>query len=163
MTRFEELCASYATARKNFFGYREACWGIASTLVKGMIEYFQCPEDVVTLVPLNEEVTPGRYTIPGAMHFADDSFWHLGVKFRIYQAPNTHPQEEFLIDFHIKKLNDFFLVKMGPDSAEFKVHADRKEEFEEIYAWLYKRLKEYHAEGYQRMIEGEAAQIKIGF
>ena len=92
VTKFDELCAAFAESRSKFFKYRDECLGLATKLISGLVQYLEIPRDCVSFVPLDKEPEPDRqYHIIGAMHLDDDTFWHVGVQLRIYEAPNVSP------------------------------------------------------------------------
>jgi len=164
MSKFEELCKSYATARENYFNYRNACWDFASHLVSGMIDYFQCPKEQVKFIPLKGDEKPGSvYTLMGAMHLDDDTFWHLGVGLTLYIAPNVFPHETILLPLLIKKVTDYFIVKLDGHQKEFKIHIDKTDEFDTFYEFVFQQIQETYEKGLQRFLDQNEATRKIGF
>ena len=164
MSKFEELCKAYATSRKNYFDYRETCSKFAHTLVRGMVDYFGCPKGQVKFIPLNKEVESGSiYTVMGAIHLDDDTFWHLGVRLTLYKAPNIFPHQPFLLRLLIKKVDDYFTVKLRTEGPEFKVHEDKPDEFNSFYEFIFDLIKEDLEKGLQRFLEQNETVRKIGF
>lgn len=167
MSKFEELCRAYAVARKNYFDYRDTCCKFAHTLVSGMIDYFKCPKEQIKFIPLKGEVEPNSsYTVMGAIHLDDDTFWHLGVMLTLYEAPNVFPHQPVLLQLLIKKVDDYFIVKLGTKRQEFTIHEDKPDEFNPFYEFIFVLIKENHEKGLQRFLGKEQKKEeprKIGF
>ncbi len=164
MSKFKELCKAYETARINFFDYRRDCHTFASKLIDGLIDFLQCPKEQIKFIPLKKDYESDfTYTLMGAMHLNDDTFWHLGVGITLYKEPNIFPHETVLISFLIKEKSDSFTVKLGDSGKEFEILKDKPEDFNEIYEFIFNQIKETYEKGLKRFLEQKETSREIGF
>ncbi len=104
MSKFEEICAAYKVSRDNFHDYRNRSMDFALGLGNKYIQYLGIASENFRWVPPSEPSTEeSGFTIPGAMVLDDDTYWHMGLKIKIFTAPNVFPQQELLIVFKFKE------------------------------------------------------------
>ncbi|HBM3089213.1 hypothetical protein PTQ46_14475 [Klebsiella michiganensis] len=104
MSKFEEICAAYKVSRDNFHDYRNRSMDFALSLGHKYIQYLGIASENYRWVPPSESSTEkAGVTIPGAMELDDDTYWHMGLKIKIFSAPNVFPQQELLIVFKFKE------------------------------------------------------------
>ncbi len=146
MTRFEELCESFANARKRYFNYENECMDFGVKMVDGLVEYLECPPEQVNYYPPDKESDPNvSYNIHGASMLGEDGFWHVGIGIGIYEAPNVRPQENVRSTLLIKKENGCFTVKYGKESSdEFRICEDDEEDLEKFYGHVFEEVKELY-------------------
>jgi hypothetical protein len=146
MTRFEELCQSFANARKRYFNYENECMDFGEKMVDGLVEYLECPPEQVNYYPPDKESDPNvSYNIHGASMLGEDGFWHVGIGIGIYEAPNVRPQENVRSTLLIKKENGCFTVKYGKESSdEFRICEDDEEDLEKFYGHVFEEVKELY-------------------
>lgn len=146
MTKFEELCESFANARKRYFNYENECMDFGIKMVDGLKEYLQCPPEQVNYYPPDKESDPNiSYNIHGATILGEDGFWHVGIGIGLYEAPNVRPQENVRSVLLIRKDNSHFVVKYGRESTEkFKICEDDKEDLEKFYDHVFEEVKELY-------------------
>ena len=105
MSKYEVMCQAAATARKNWYEYRDRAWGYIGTLLTGFYEYCDIPLDRITYLRWNEETGEGRrytpadgnqdYTLPGAIVFdPSDDYWHIGLSIPLTPV-GRYPQDRF--------------------------------------------------------------------
>lgn len=164
MSKFKELCDAYTLSRKKYFDYWDACAIFATNLVNGVVDYFECPREQISFIPLKETPKPNTtYTLRGAMHLDEDTFWHLGVGLTLYTAPNIFPHERTILPFLIKKVDDNFIVKLGPEGKEFRDSTDKSDRFKEFFDFIFIKIKERYEKGLQKFLEQNETTRKIGF
>jgi hypothetical protein len=146
MTRFEELCESYANARKGFFDYENECMEFGTKMVEGLREYLECPPEQVNYYPPDKESDPNvTYNIHGATILGEDGFWNVGIGIGIYEAPNVRPQENVRSTLLIKKNDSHFVVKYGKESKEeFRIYEDKEKDLKEFYDHIFEEIKELY-------------------
>ena len=156
MTRFEELCESYANARKKFFNYEHECMDFGSKMVAGLAEYLECPPEQVNYYPPDKESDPNvTYNIQGATILGEDGYWHVGIGIGIYEAPNVRPQENVRSTLLIKKNNSHFIVKYGKLSKEeYRICEDKKEDFKEFYDHVFEEIRNLYDKQLENMKRG---------
>ncbi|MCA9922659.1 MAG: hypothetical protein KC419_25280 [Anaerolineales bacterium] len=163
MSKFEQICERYTNARKAFLEYEEVCRNFARDLIYGMIDYYEWPRDQeITYIPLGEEIGPNDrfYALAGAMRMDDQAFWHFGVELAVHERGGSHPLP-FLMSFFIKKIGPHFIVKLGPNGREIKIHEERQRELQPFYDAVYVQIIEFFAKKYQDAITNQ--QKEIGF
>jgi len=167
MNRFEELCESYADARKNFFAYRDECFSFGGRLVGSLLRFLECPQSQAEMVPvISERKTGWRYSPQGAIELGeDDQLWHFGLILTLYEKPNVHPHGLYLLHFTFQKSGDSFVVKLAPDGKQFTITGTEASAFDEIDLSIFETMKDYFDSGLQRFIEGEREDklMPIGF
>lgn len=150
MSKFDEICRYYKSARKRFLDYEQTCRVFARELIDGMIDYFEWPRDQeITFLQLGEEINPNDrfYALAGAMRMDDESFWHFGVELTVEEPTGAHPQP-FLMSFFIKKIGPHFIVKLGPTGTEIKIHEDRRGELSPFYDAVFVQIAEFFMKDY---------------
>jgi hypothetical protein len=156
MTRFDELCESYASARKKFFNYEEECMEFGVKMVDGLVEYLECPPEQVNYYPPDKESDPNvSYNIHGATVLGEDGFWHVGIGIGLYESHNRRPQENVRSTLLIKKDDNSFIVKYGKESKdEFKICEDNEESLEKFYGHVFEEIKELYDHQLENMKRG---------
>lgn len=163
MSKFDQICQVYMSARDSFRNYEETCRNFARNLVYGMIDYFEWPQDQeITYIPLGEEIGPNDrfYALAGAMRMDDEAFWHFGVELTVHDPGGSHPLP-FLMSFFIKKVGPHFIVKLGPSGREIKIHEDKQRELQPFYDAVYMQIVDFFKKQYQDAITGQ--QKDLGF
>ena len=157
MSKFKQLCETYMNSRRKFLKYEETCRNFARDLVYGMIDYFGWPQDQeITYIPLGEEISPNNrfYALAGAMRMDDDAFWHFGIELTIEETGGSNPLP-FLMSFFIKKVGAHFIVKLGPNGREIKIHEERQRELEPFYDAVFAQIVEFFSKKYQDAITNQ--------
>jgi hypothetical protein len=164
MSKFEDMCAAYADSRNKFFSYRKRCQSHMSALVSGFIEYCKIPPDQVLFLPCDHEPKENsRYSLPGAMHLDEDTYWYLGVQITLYEKPNIFPHQPILLILCVKDINGDLFVKIGRDSQTQQLNLSDESERSSFYDQLVGIITRYFKEGLQQFLETEAKLKRIGF
>jgi hypothetical protein len=146
MSRFEELCESYTSARKRYFNYENECMEFGIKMMNGLKEYLECPPEQVNYYPPDKESDPNvSYNIHGATKLGDDGFWHVGIGIGLYEVPNGRPQENVRSTLLIKKEDGRFIVKYGRESKdEFRICEDDEDDLKKFYDYIFDEIKELY-------------------
>ena len=115
-----------------------------------MIEYFGMPRDQeITYIPLGEERAPNSrfYALSGAMRMDDQSFWHFGVQMTVHEGSGGNPVP-FMLSFFIKKVDNFFVVKLGAKGREIRIPEEKKDRLDPFYDAVLFQLKEFFGKHY---------------
>jgi len=165
MSKFEDLCKSYKISRKKYFSYQNESYDFARNLVQGYIRYLDIPEEQFKFIPLDKEPKAGtNYTIFGAIHLAEDSFWNLGMQITLYSAPNEFPHQPVLIRFKFKKKSEnVFVVKISDEDKEHSINIDSDNDFNDFYDYLQAQIQSHFEDGFQKFLEQTAPLRTIGF
>lgn len=163
MSKFKNLCSAYSTARQNYADYRKCCSEFANSLINGMIEYFECPREMISFFPLTGEFDPKRkYSLSAAMKLDNDTFWHFGLGLTLCPSESEGPDETVILPFSVKKSDDLYTVRFG-NVEEFQINYDDKDKYKDFYEYIYNRVRSDYEKGLQRFLDREQSSRKIGF
>ncbi len=154
MSKFEEICDIYSKSRRAFLAYEKECQEFARDLVYGMIEYFEWPHDQeISYIPLGEELDPNNkfYALAGAMRMNEESFWHFGVELTAYEPGFNNPAS-FVMSFFIKKVGPYFIVKLGPQGREIKIHENQRGALAPFYEAVFLQIAEFFNKRYPQAL-----------
>ncbi|MDS3859226.1 hypothetical protein RIF25_00255 [Thermosynechococcaceae cyanobacterium BACA0444] len=104
-----------------------------------------------------------KYTLFGAMHLDDDTFWHIGLQITLFTAPNEYPQQPVLIRFMLKAENDGYRVKITQTDKGHLLHAGNDAEFSGFFNDLQQIIRKNFEVGLQHFLEQSASLRTIGF
>lgn len=150
MSKYDKICQSYSEARREFRKYEETCRNFARDIVYGMVDYFEWPQDQeITYIPLGEEIGPNDrfYALSGAMRLDDHAFWHFGVELTVRDIGGANATP-FLMSFFIKKSGPHFIVKLGPNGREIKIHENKKGELDPFFDAVFVQIVEFFQKVY---------------
>ncbi len=163
MSKFEQICEAYANSRKSFRKYEETCRKFARNIVFGLIDYYEWPhEQEITYIPLGEEINSNNrfYALAGAMQMDSKAFWHFGVELTVEDQGGSNPLR-FLMSFFIKKVGSHFIVKLGVDGREIKIHEDRQGELQPFYDAVFMQIIDFFKSRYQDAVTHQQKQTEF--
>lgn len=166
MSKYDDICAAFGQSRRDYNSFRDDCYAIGIQFYGRLIRNFEIPADRIHPWPLEGQPDVSRrYTVPGAMHLAEDGLWHLGIALLVYEGNNIHPRENVMMDISIKKQGDNFIVSIVGTRLSYTVSADSN--FETIFDPFFDQileeiLREYEG-GLQRFMEQSISTRRIGF
>lgn len=165
MTRFDELCFAYRTSREKFFSYREDGFMFAGDLVSRYQKFLGVTNDCFVFVPTDKPAKPETtYTLFGAIHLNDDTYWHLGLQFTLFTAPNAYPQQPVLIVFRFKKIGEKkYHVKISEEDSGHEITCGNEAEFNAFFDFLQQQIVAHFEDGLQEFLEQSAPLRTIGF
>ena len=161
MTRYDELTQIYRKTRHTFQQYEDECSTFARELVNGLLKYIEWPRNQeITYIAVGQEIdsTNKFYALASAMQMDSESFWHFGVELRIQEANGAYPLS-LVLSFFIKKADDFFIVKLGPQGRELKIPESKRGQLEPFYEEVYKQIKEFFTKSYVQAITGNEKEF----
>jgi len=164
MSIYEELGRAFGASRHAFGDYRAECTKFAGAFLRGFADYIECdPNRAFNFIPLKEPVKDDTtYTIPGAMHLDDDTYWHLGVLFCVYEKPNIDPPNQVLMRLKIKHLDDTYLVQIG-DGQEYQIKDPTSEALRPIFDEIVAEMMDYYQSGLARFLRRQTKKTAMGF
>jgi len=164
MSKFDELCHAYSTARTNYMDYRKSCHDFAGDFISGMLDYYGCPREQVTYIPLSGQIDPKhRYSLADTMQLAEDTYWHFGMGITLCPVEDEGPGETVALAFAVKKHESIYYIRIGGFEQEFEFHEKSKTEYNKFYDFLFSRIKEDYEKGLQKFLDQEHGTRKIGF
>ena len=165
MTKFDTLCTAYKTSRKTNFSYRDEGINFARELIAKYIKFLEVPEDYFRFVPMDETPKSNTtYSLFGAIHLNDDTYWHLGLQLTLFTAPNEYPRQPILIVFRFKQIADKkFEVKISEEDSGHQISCGIESEFNDFFEFLQKQIVASFEDGLQEFLEQSAPLRTIGF
>ena len=165
MSKYSALCTAYTEALNHYRAYRDACGQFAHKLVRGMITYLGCPQDMVDFIPVREEPQLNRrYTVWGAMDLGDDTFYHLGVRLIIDPSSPDEiwPQDRLLLHLLVKKDDDAFVVQVKGLREKFRIHSDDPDKMKTFYDFIFSTIRDEYKKGFVPVGQAKAKR-PLGF
>jgi hypothetical protein len=132
MSKFEELCQAYATARKEYLNSMQTRQDFIDVFVEKMSDYFQCP------VKKSEVTSDDR----GVMYFS--------ILITVYEnanKPERSTSETVNISLTLEKVIDNYIVGVLPWGKEFQLFWDEFDKFQEVYDYIFEKVKEAYTDG----------------
>ena len=164
MTKFEELCDLFSKSRNDYFKYEDECIHFAADLTKEFITYFKIPQEQITYIPTNKEPEEDkRYTLFGAMHLDDDTFWHIGIILTLFEKPNVYPYQPVLMIIKLKKENGDFIVSLKGQSKTFKLNGKNPKTFVPFFEYIYENISVLFKSNLQKFLKNSSITKSIGF
>lgn len=161
MSKFEEICEAYRKSRRAFLDYETECQDFARDLVFGMIEYFEWPRDQeINYIPLGEDLDPNNkfYALAGAMRLNEEEFWYFGIELTAYEPGGSYPVP-FILSFYIKKVGPHFIVKLGPNGREVKIHENQRSTLDPFYEAVFRHIVDFFTRRYQQSLAGRDQEL----
>src|ERR1700688_865044 len=98
MSRFDELCKTFADARNNWSAYRDACQSFAGRLLGGFLKYLDAPREAYIWARMSAEGIPQPAPFFEAIRFEPDGYWHARGLLTVYEAPNVYPYQPLFLE-----------------------------------------------------------------
>jgi hypothetical protein len=164
VSKFDELCQAYASSRKAYVDYRDACFGFAQALIEGLLAFLQVPEGRIRLVPVNRDPDPeAAYSLAGAMHLDEDTYWHVGVVVDLSDPAGAFPPQAVLIKLLVKRHDGAFYVRLGEDDEDMRVRDASPEDLALVMEHVFETIKDSYEQGLQQFLDQDESTRKIGF
>lgn len=165
MTKFDELCSAYKKSRENYFSFRDDGFEFARELMSRYKAFLGVPSDYFHFLPTDQPVKPGTtYSIFGAIHLNDDTYWRLGLRLTLFSAPNEYPQQPVLVIFRFKKTDEKkYQVKISEEDLGHEISCGNETEFKAFFEFLQQQIVAHFEAGLQEFLEQSAPLRTIGF
>src|SRR5207248_11791401 len=146
MSRFDEMCDALRAARNDWTEFERRSFSNMGLLVDGFIKYCEIPKGHFEFRRLNEEPKSGTlYSLPGAMHFGKDDYWHLGLIVTLFTAPNELPQQRVLIELCLTEKGGKTVVRPGVDGLARQLDLRNQSECIDFYDEIVERVNQVFA------------------
>jgi hypothetical protein len=164
MSKYNELCKVYSTARKNYFDYWHDCADFVTGLMNGLREYFEMPKENLKFVPLNEKPEfAKKYTAKNCMLLEQDTFWYVGVMMTLCGVLEDQPEETLILPILVKKLDDTYIVKFGQAGDEFQIPGDNQNSRHAFYDYVFNQINNNYKDRLHKFLEKMTSERRIGF
>ncbi len=135
-----------------------------ATVVNGFIEYCGIPPNQILFLPCDKEPDENsRYTMPGAMHLDEDTYWHLGLQITLYEKPNIFPHQPIFFKICVKDKDGDLFVKLDQEKEPQKINLSSRDDLNVFFDKLVSLIIRYFKEGLQEFLEKETIIKKLGF
>jgi hypothetical protein len=148
MSRFEELCQAYASAKQRTELSRQACQKFAEGFISGMSDYFQTP------IGRQRE----SFDKQGVMHFE--------TSLTLYEDPKNREDsfaEVVLIFWSLENILDNYILTIYPWGENFQLFENEWDKFELVYELVFERVKEAYLEKVTWPKEGKTTVRDLGW
>lgn len=165
MSKFKEICTAYKVSQDNFNAYRNRSMDFALSLGHKYIKYLGITKENFRWVPVQDTSTEDEgFTIQGAMHLDDDTYWHLGLKIKVFTAPNALPQQRLLIIFKFKqKEKDTFEVMVDGYDKKHIIATDGDASYTVFFNHLQKIIMSLYEDDLDNFLATQKENRTIGF
>ncbi|MGL5032398.1 MAG: hypothetical protein ACRC6M_01185 [Microcystaceae cyanobacterium] len=128
MTKYEQLCLAYASARQASLKSIETCHGFAELFIDHLAEYFQCGVEMQN-VSFDEQ---------GSMHF-----YPAITLYADPQKPSDENSEVVIVSLSLEKSEEGYLVTIFPWETSFELlknRLDKLDDFIPIYDFIHEQI-----------------------
>ena len=165
MSKYSELCESFASAYVNYRKYESDCNELALVLWKYMVDYFEIPQEQITLYRINElgEFEPCAFPMLNAMLLREDAFFEIGIGLTLYQTMNDFPHETIILPIHFSiDTEGFYKTRLGEEGKIYVVEISKVESFDEFFHGIYENIVQSYKTGLSDLRSKNTFR-KIGF
>lgn len=165
MSKYNEMCESYKNSQAKFFEYQESCRGFAKEFIYGFLSYIEIPKEDYTFVPTDKEPDPGsKYSLFGAMHLNEDTYYHIGIIVTLRSNPAGVPRQDLKFVLRLKQLDEVFLTKVLDDEDPIRVVPGDAAGYKTVYDHIVTTIKNFLENELQNFLRtGEQPSRSIGF
>lgn len=104
MTKYEEICAAYATARQAWEEHRGFCRAFVTDLADKLAADFGAPREEIFFLPPNIDYDPSEVCpVEEALLYGADGAFHYGLALRVRAAADNPLTEILLIQIAISR------------------------------------------------------------
>jgi hypothetical protein len=155
-SKYEEMCAVAAKARKCWLDYRQRCTQQMASLVQGLVSYCEIPIDRVKYLRWKKDAEEdgsytependgGNYTLPGAIVIDDDGLCRLGLCV-VLTPRGTYPERWASFGFCVYEKDGKVLAKVGDAQKSSPIDLNDARQRQELYSGIVERIKRSFAE-----------------
>lgn len=157
MSRFQDVKAAFAAARKKYDGYYSQCAYFAGAFSRALVDGFGWPRELVTW----ERPGAGPVAhVEDALVLEEDSYWHLGLLLRL--SEDGGPDDALRIALRFKRAGDRYLLELFP-GVEFDLTEPTGVAFQPALAALYDEIALHYERGLELFLENRAGKLRIPF
>jgi len=155
-SKYEEMCAVAAKARKDWLDYRQRCTQQMASLVHGLISCCEIPLDRVRFLRWKEDAEEegsytependgGNYTLPGAIVIDDDDLCRLGLCV-VFTPRGTYPERWASCGLCVYEKDGRVLAKVGNPRKATPIDLNDSQQREAFYSSIVESIKRSFAE-----------------
>jgi hypothetical protein len=156
MSKYEELCSAFTSARKLFNQYETDCKNFAMEIWERLQLYYAVPISSISLHNIDPYGTADKIADfeELLMILREDSFFEFGIGITLFEVPKAFPYPHFTIvlpiDLAIDK-DGIHKVRYGEDGKIFEIKNDNDEDYQKFFDEVFILLKAEYDEGLSNM------------
>ena len=157
--------AAIHMARKEFDAFKLETTEAAASLWRNMMEYFEAPQERVTLYRIGQQggFEVANPPVGDVMVLGDDGFWNFGLGITLYCDPSTFPRDTVLLHIRIRRgLDGMIQVQLGGTNQLFSRDPEKPAEYTLFYDHVYTTIIESYRTGLERLVKEDTVN-RIGF
>ena len=165
MGKFSEMCAAFNEARVEFDNFKAETTDAAKLLWRNMMEYFEAPQERVTLYRIGQQggFEVANPPIEEVMVLGQDGFWNFGLGITLYCDPSTFPRDTVLLHLRIRRgLDGKIQVQLAGAGPVFSLKLENPIDFNLFYDHVYTTIIESYRTGLERLVKEDTVN-RIGF
>lgn len=163
MSKFDEMCKTFADARNGWSEYRDRSWQHVTTLSTGFVKCCEIPQGHFAFVPAKNAESGRHYTPLDAIQFEADGYWHVGWRITLCEAPNVFPHQSVLVTLAFRESGSGKVaIKRGWEQQTQELDLNDEAQRLMFYDGIVQRIREYFGRNPQE-IGTDACSGKIGF
>jgi len=165
LSKYEDLCAAYAAARKSFAAGRSAALKQAEQVVAGLVGYLGCDKRHIRFARFNtrEEEKP-NYTLDEVLRIVSGNTYSFGLGLTLFETAGAPPAETLLIGISIEPVAGGYILYAKGLTEKYRLllTADNSHVLSNFYETLFRRIRENYKTPYLRFPAGEHTERELG-
>jgi len=159
MSKFDELCQAYVSAKKDFLARRAAAVSFAAGLLAGMEAHLGCPPFQLYFLPHNREASSTKTrTADGAVWLDDDGLWRFSMALCLRETQDMSRKDAIpqtvRFEMAVRPTETGYTVKLKGWDDEFSLpSADGSGEHAAFYESVFQHVLGSYRQPGQRFLE----------
>ncbi|MFK7971881.1 MAG: hypothetical protein AB8F95_16055 [Bacteroidia bacterium] len=165
MGKFSEMCSAFNGARDEFDAFKKATVEASEYLWKNMMEYFEAPQERVTLYRIGPQggFEVANPPVEEVLVLSQDGFWNFGLGITLYCHPSTFPRDTVLLHLRIRRaLDKMIQVQLAGTQQMFTINPENDADYHLFYEHVYTTIIESYRTGLERLVKEDTVN-RIGF
>lgn len=161
MSKFEEMCSTFAKARQDWIEYRDRCVPIYAKFVQGFVKYCEIPPDLISFLnPTDTEKKIEPEPLPLAMQFRqEDNYWTVGLRITLYEGPNVLPYQNIWTEIWVREKDGKTIFKLSEKGKPHEIDLTKEDQCRPLYDEIVQRVNNFFSESMKRAMQKEDASI----
>jgi hypothetical protein len=156
MSKYDELCTSFTSARKLFNQYESDCKKFAMEIWERLQTYYAVPISSISLHNIDPYGTADKIADfeELLMILREDSFFEFGIGITLFEVPKEYPYPHFTIVLPINLSIDkvgIQKVRYADDGRVFEIRKGNDEDYHTFFDEVFRLLKAEYDEGLSNM------------
>jgi len=165
VSKFDEMCSTFAGEYNTFIDYRQRCWEHLAFIVKGFSDYCDIPIGSFRVVPPDEPKDENKNAVPLAAQFSNaDGLWHIGLVITLAETPkHVFPRLHLMSEIALGKRDGKVVVKYGWADSPREIDLGDEVQCRAFYDGIVERIKVCLVKRPQDLIGKTTDKTPVGF